>query len=180
VKRLVEMHDGHVEARSEGEGRGSEFIIRLPVVLSVTREETKQTDASFARPTSGHRVLIVDDNLDAATSLAMMLKLMNHEVRTAGDGAEGLDTAEFFRPILILLDLGMPRLNGYETCRRIREQPWGKEMVIFALTGWGQEEDKLRCQQAGFDGHFVKPVEPAAIEKLLARPAADLRSGHVR
>jgi DNA-binding response OmpR family regulator len=123
------------------------------------------------------RILIVDDNQDSAMSLAMMLKLMGNEVRTAHDGLEGAAAAAAFRPNVILLDIGMPKLNGYDACRRIREQPWAKNTVIVALTGWGQEEDKRRSQQAGFNNHLVKPVEPAALEKLLADVKA--RTGDV-
>jgi CheY-like chemotaxis protein len=112
---------------------------------------------------------VVDDNEDAADSLAMMLQMMGNEVRTAHDGLEGVELAATFRPDLVLLDIGMPRLNGYDACRRIREQPWGKNVLLVALTGWGQEEDKRRSHEAGFDTHLVKPVEPEALEKLLAR-----------
>jgi PAS domain S-box-containing protein len=168
VKRLVEMHDGAVEATSEGPGMGSEFVIRLPVVLSVVNGITDEDPDQPLRPTARRRILVVDDNVDAASSLAMMLKIMGNEIRTAHDGLEGIEAAETFRPDLILLDIGMPKLNGYETCRRIREEPWGKSIVIVALTGWGQEDDKRRSLEAGFNHHLVKPVEPAALERLLA------------
>jgi CheY-like chemotaxis protein/anti-sigma regulatory factor (Ser/Thr protein kinase) len=168
VKRLVEMHGGSVEARSEGQGMGSEFIVRLPVALSVVHERQDEGDDQEARPTARHRILVVDDSEDAASSLAMVLRIMGNEVRTAHDGLEGVEAAAAFRPDVILLDIGMPKLNGYDACRRIREQPWGKGVVIVALTGWGQDEDKRRSQEAGFDSHLVKPVEPAALEKLLA------------
>ena len=111
---------------------------------------------------------MVDDNIDAAGTLEMMLKFMGNEVRTAHDGLEGLEAAAAFAPEAILMDIGMPELNGYEACRRMRQEPWGKNIVIVALTGWGQDEDKRRSREAGFNGHLVKPVEPAAIEKLLA------------
>jgi DNA-binding response OmpR family regulator len=114
-------------------------------------------------------VLVVDDNRDAAASLAMMLSLRGHDTRTAHDGLEALELAEAFRPEVILLDIGLPKLNGYDTCRRIREQPWGKGMCIVAVTGWGQEDDRRRSQEAGFDEHMVKPVDVAALEQLLAR-----------
>ncbi len=169
VKRLIQMHGGRVEAHSEGYGKGSEFILRLPLVASPVRES--RTDAQDPHPTPStprHRILVVDDHTDAANSMAMMLQMMGNEVQTAQDGLAGVAAAETFRPDLILLDIGMPRLNGYDACRRIREQPWGKKMVIVALTGWGQEEDKRRSQEAGFDSHLIKPVEPAALEKLLA------------
>jgi PAS domain S-box-containing protein len=168
VKRLVEMHGGSVEAHSEGHGMGSEFVIRLPLVLSLTQEQEGERDNQQTFRASGHRILVVDDNVDSATTLAMMLKIMGHEVRTAHDGLEGVETAAVFRPDFILLDIGMPKLNGYDACRRIREQPWGKNVGIVALTGWGQDEDKRRSQEAGFNSHLVKPVEPAALEKLLA------------
>ncbi len=168
VKRLVEMHGGTVEAHSEGHGMGSEFVVRLPIVLSVVQERQEEGDEQQDPPTARRRVLVVDDNVDAASSLAMVLKLMGNEVRTAHDGLEGVAAAREFRPDVILLDIGMPRLNGYEACRRIRQEPWGKNVVLVALTGWGQEEDKRKAQEAGFDRHMVKPVEPAALAKLLA------------
>jgi CheY-like chemotaxis protein len=168
VKRLVEMHGGTVEVQSEGYGKGSEFIIRLPLVAALTQEQRGGGEDHHARQTGVQRVLVVDDNVDSATSLAMMLQLMGHEVRTAHDGLQGIDVASEFRPDVILLDIGMPKLNGYDACRRIREQPWGKDVAIIALTGWGQEEDKRRSKEAGFNFHMVKPVEPAALEKLLS------------
>ena len=114
------------------------------------------------------RILVADDNQDAATSMAMLLRLMNNEVRTAHDGIEAVEVAEAFRPQVILIDVGMPRLNGYEATRRIREQPWGKPIAIIALTGWGQESDKERSHEAGCDGHLVKPINFSDLENLLA------------
>jgi PAS domain S-box-containing protein len=166
VKKLVEMHGGSVGVESDGPGTGSEFTVRLPVVLAVA--QPTGGDEEPARPSSRRRVLVVDDNVDAAMSLAMMLDLMGSEARTAHDGLEALDAAAAFRPDLILLDIGMPRLNGHETARRIRAQPWGTDVVLVALTGWGQEEDRRKSQEAGFDAHMTKPIEPAALEKLLA------------
>jgi CheY-like chemotaxis protein len=121
----------------------------------------------------------VDDNVDVADSLARLLRLMGSEVRTAHDGLEGVEAAAAYRPDLILLDIGMPRLNGYDACRRIREQPWGKGIRIVAVTGWGQDEDKRHSQEAGFDRHLVKPVRPVVLEKLLAelRTTARLQQG---
>jgi signal transduction histidine kinase len=169
VKRLVELHGGRVEARSEGHGKGSEFVVRLPVVLSMVQENQESPgDEQQPSPAVRRRVLLVDDNVDAAASMALMLEIMGNEVRIAHDGVAGVEAAAEFRPNLILLDIGMPRLNGYEACRRIREQPWGQKAVIVALTGWGQDEDRRRSQEAGFNNHLVKPVEPAALEKLLA------------
>lgn len=170
VKRLIEMHGGAVEAHSEGLGKGSEFIIRLPLALSVAPEQPIEKPPLPAAHTGGRRILVVDDNVDSASSLAMMLKAMGNDVRTANDGVEAVETAEAFGPDLVLLDIGMPRMNGFEACRRIREQAWGNRVTIVALTGWGQEEDKRRSQEAGFDDHLVKPVDPAALERLLFRP----------
>jgi PAS domain S-box-containing protein len=167
VKGVVEMHGGSVEAHSEGQGRGTEVTVRLKALSSPLREASDDPQRA-ARTPARHRVLIVDDNIDAATSLALLIQLMNHEVETAHDGLEALAKAAEFRPDLILLDLGMPKLNGYDTCRRLREEPWGRNIVIVALTGWGQDEDRRRSQAAGFDHHLVKPVDPAILRQLLA------------
>ena len=117
---------------------------------------------------SSLRILIVDDNQDGADTLAMMLKAMGNEVRTAYDGLQGIDMAAQMQPDVVLLDIGLPKLNGYEACRRMRGQPWGQKIVIIAVTGWGQEEDMRRSHEAGFDHHLVKPVDPQALMKLLA------------
>jgi CheY-like chemotaxis protein len=114
-----------------------------------------------------HRILVADDNVDCASSLAMMLRLMGNDVRTAHDGLEAVAAAAAYRPDLILLDIGMPKLNGYEACRRIREQPWGKGILIAAVTGWGQEEDRRLSRNVGFNHHLIKPVGHDAVEKLL-------------
>ena len=118
---------------------------------------------------TARRVLVVDDNRDAAESLAMFLELSGHTVQTAYDGEEALEAAENFRPEVVLLDLGMPKLNGYEVCRRIREREWGEHPLIVAQTGWGQDDDKARTREAGFDGHLVKPVDPANVIQLVAK-----------
>ena len=168
VRRLVQMHGGSVEARSDGNGRGSEFVVRLPMaLLSVGDESSNQPDT--ARATARRRILIADDNRDAADSLAMMLTMTGYETQTAHDGMQALDVAAAFRPDVMLLDIGMPKLNGHEVCRRLRQEAWGKDMVVIALTGWGQEEDKRRSLEAGFNFHMVKPVQPAALEDLLTR-----------
>jgi PAS domain S-box-containing protein len=166
VQRLVEMHDGSVEARSDGHRMGSEFVVRLPVVLSVVEPLGGHDQPS--RPSNRRRILVVDDNRDSATSLAMLLKLLGNETRTAHDGLEALDVAAAFRPDLIFLDIGMPRLNGYDTARRIRTQPWGRDTTLIALTGWGQEDDRRQSREAGFDSHITKPVDPDVLEKVLA------------
>ncbi|HZN02528.1 MAG TPA: ATP-binding protein, partial [Candidatus Polarisedimenticolia bacterium] len=167
VKGLVEMHGGTVEARSEGRGKGSEFVVQLPV-RSLEAEKQRSDWGGATTRIPSRRVLIVDDNRDAAVSLAAMLNFMGNETQTAHDGYEALDVAASFRPDLVMLDIGMPRLSGYDTARRIREQPWGRGMVLVALTGWGQEEDRRKSKDAGFDSHLVKPIEPGAMERLLA------------
>lgn len=166
VKRLVEMHGGSIEAKSDGHGRGSEFVVRLPIVMSLVPTQNDEAKPKLA--SNRRRVLVVDDNRDAAKSLAMMLKLMGNETKTAHDGLEALDVAAAYQPDLILLDIGMPKLNGYDTARHIREQPWSKGVVLVALTGWGQDEDRRKSQEAGFDLHMIKPIEPSALEKILA------------
>lgn len=168
VKRLVEMHGGGIEVKSAGPDQGSEFIVRLPIVVE---EPNLQAADGKAEPTdikSSLRILVVDDNKDGADSLAMMLKMMGNETHTAYDGQEGVKVSEQERPDVILFDIGLPNLNGYEACRRIREQEWGKAVTLIALTGWGQEDDRRRSQEAGFDHHMVKPVDPTALMKLLA------------
>jgi CheY-like chemotaxis protein len=173
VKRLVEMHGGSVEVRSPGLNQGSEFIVCLPAVVGLLSEP--QSADGVSRPAAAkRRILVVDDNENAAKVLGMLLTALGNDVRTTFDGFTAIEMAESFLPEIILLDIGMPKLNGYETARRIREQPWGKNVMLAALTGWGQEEDKRRTREAGFDHHFVKPLEPATLQKLLAEyePAA--------
>jgi PAS domain S-box-containing protein len=174
VKRLVELHGGTVEVRSGGLDQGSEFIVRLPIVVGLVQEVHQRHGDSI--PISGkRRVLVVDDNENAANVLAMFLKALGSDVRTAYDGLAALELAEEFRPEIILLDIGMPKLNGYDTAQRIRQQPWGTGVVLAALTGWGQEEDKRRTREAGFDHHYVKPVEPSILQRLLAEYGLGLR-----
>jgi CheY-like chemotaxis protein len=116
----------------------------------------------------GRRVLVVDDNRDAADTLSLLLELMGHEARSAHDGLEALSAAEAFKPDVVLLDIGLPKMNGYEVCRRLRQEPWGREAFLVALTGWGQADDLRQASEAGFDRHLVKPVEEAVLQKLLA------------
>jgi PAS domain S-box-containing protein len=167
VRRLVEMHGGRVEARSEGPGRGSEFHVFLPVMQEVSAIPAPGRVESSPLPKLSLRILIVDDNRDSADSLAMMLKIMGNTIRTAYDGQEAVSTADTFQPDVILLDIGLPKLNGYEACRRIREQSAGRKIFIIAQTGWGQEEDRQRTHDAGFDLHMVKPVDPMKLKNLL-------------
>ena len=163
VRRLVQLHGGSVEARSAGVGKGSAFVVRMPI------GDAPEAVAAptVARPTQARRILVVDDNHDAAESLAMLLSITGHETSMAHDGGAAYDCAERERPDVVLLDLGLPTLSGHEVCRRIRQQPWGGEMFLIALTGWGQDEDRQKTRDAGFDGHLVKPVAYDALLKLL-------------
>jgi signal transduction histidine kinase len=179
VRQLVEMHGGTVSASSEGPGKGSEFVIRLP--LSIERASPGEAQGPEAGapaaaeqpaapvPPPQRRILVADDNADARESLATLLELNGHEVYQAEDGTDALERAERYRPDVALLDIGMPRANGYEVARHIRSQPWGRGMVLIALTGWGQESDRRLSQEAGFDNHLTKPVEPLVLDELLAK-----------
>src|SRR6516162_4566891 len=144
VKRLVEMHGGSVEVKSAGPDLGSEFMVRLPVLLEAHQGPSHSGQESELTSGGASRILVVDDNPDVAASLAMMLKMVGNEVRIANDGLEGLRVADEFRPTVVLLDIGLPKMNGYEVARQIRQHDWGKQMVLIALTGWGQDEDRLR------------------------------------
>jgi PAS domain S-box-containing protein len=168
VKRLVEMHGGSVEAWSEGKDKGSEFTIRVPALADPRNRERDAIPADDSMPKGHRRILIVDDNELSANSLSILLGMAGNETRTAYDGAEAVATAETFRPDVVLLDLGLPLMDGYETCTRIRQQPWGKDILVVALTGWGQAEDRRRSTEAGFDRHIVKPADPVQLMKLLA------------
>jgi CheY-like chemotaxis protein/two-component sensor histidine kinase len=165
VKRLAEMHGGSIEARSAGEGQGSEFIVRLPVLSRSAVAEKPELVESESQPQ--RRVLIVDDNRDSADSLAMLLEITGNKTYMAHDGVEAVEAIEKHQPEVVLLDIGLPRLDGHEVCRRVREQPWGKDIVMIALTGWGQEDDRRRSEEAGFNGHLVKPVDYDKLLELL-------------
>ena len=175
VKGLLEMHGGTIEARSDGEGRGSEFVVRLPVVMSDAGPARPNGQTSETVPPVRRRILVVDDNVDAADSLGQLLEMLGNEVRTANDGEAGIAVAAQFRPDMVLMDIAMPKLNGYEAARRMREHPWCQGMVLVALTGWGQENDRKRSADAGFDHHLIKPVEIGALTKLMS----GLRLAHV-
>jgi signal transduction histidine kinase len=168
VKRLVELHGGSVEAHSDGLDQGSTFTVRIPL-LERAPEEIPNLAESALHPqrVRRHRILIADDNRDAAASLALLLHLDGHIVRTADDGAEALEIGAEFYPDVVLLDLGMPRLDGYEAVQRARQEPWGRGVTFIALTGWGQPEDQRRVREAGFDHHLVKPCSPSALRTLL-------------
>ena len=166
------MHDGSVEVRSAGVDQGSEFVVRLPLLSEMLPPQTQEKSDAEPEATVQRRILLVDDNRDSADSLAMLLKVMGHEVRIAHDGLEAVEGAATFQPHVILLDIGLPRLNGYEAARRIREQQRHKDLTLVALTGFGQDEDRRRAEEAGFDAHMVKPVDFAALAKLLAASRA--------
>lgn len=167
AKQLVELHGGSIEAHSEGTGKGSEFVIRLPITISqVDLPDELQNPGTVSVK---NRILIVDDNLDSAQSLSEVLSLRGSETFVAHDGEEAVAAAERLRPDVILLDIGLPKLNGFDACRRIREYSWAKNILIIALTGWGQEEDRRKSTEAGFDVHLVKPVSVAELLNLLAR-----------
>jgi CheY-like chemotaxis protein len=172
VKTLVEMHGGSVEARSDGLGHGSEFIVRLPIVVEAA-DTAPASPSDSAAATGARRILIVDDSVDGAESLAMLLEFGGHQTWQAHDGLEAIEMAERVRPDVVLLDIGLPRMNGYEVCRRIRQEPWGRDLVMVALTGWGQEEDRRQSLDAGFNAHMVKPVDhDELLEFLASRPSA--------
>ncbi|HEY4445711.1 MAG TPA: PAS domain-containing protein [Steroidobacteraceae bacterium] len=168
VRGLVELHGGAVEAMSEGPGRGSKFTVRLPLADSVASVAAAAETEAPTVATVGRRVLVADDNKDAADALAMLLELAGHEVRVAHGGRAALSLAQTFRPDVAVLDIGMPELNGYEVAKELRREPWGSRMCLVALTGWGQDEDRQRAKDAGFDRHLTKPVDTDALEKLLS------------
>jgi CheY-like chemotaxis protein len=170
VRRLVEMHGGRVEARSGGPGAGSEFVVALPLARSTARAGAAESERADARPAvnAPRRVLVVDDNRDAGESLEMLLRVLGVESRVVHDGESALAALRAFRPEMVLLDLGMPGMDGYEVARRIRERPEDGEPVVIALTGWGQPEDRRRTREAGFDHHLVKPVGLGVLQSLLA------------
>jgi signal transduction histidine kinase/ActR/RegA family two-component response regulator len=170
VRRLVEMHGGRVEAHSAGLGRGTEMVVRLPVPPGPVAEEAPAAPA-VRSPQAGaagaFRILIVDDNEDSAESLAVLMELAGHEVRTAFEGLSALEEARTFRPGVVLLDIGLPNLDGYEVARRLCQEPGRDRMLLLAMTGYSQEEDRRRSREAGFDHHLVKPVDLDKLRGLL-------------
>jgi two-component system, chemotaxis family, CheB/CheR fusion protein len=177
VKNLVEMHGGTVDVQSAGAGQGSEFVVRLPMLLEAQPPPPTAGRRVAPSPTIKYgRILVVDDNRDSATSLAMLLKLSADETRIAHDGIEAVEAAATFKPDVILMDIGLPKLNGYEACHRIRDTPWGTNIVMIALTGWGQDEDRQKSKDARFDAHLVKPVEYTVLMKLLTELLSSAKS----
>ena len=171
VKRMVELHGGTVSAYSAGKGKGSRFTVRLPA-LSADCAVIVHDPAPVTAPSGPYRILVVDDNRDASETLATLLRLIGHETMTAFDGKEAIAAAAQFRPDVVLLDIGLPRTNGYDVARHLRTQSWGRSTKLIALTGWGQDEDRRKSQEAGFDAHIVKPVDHAYLIQLLASLAS--------
>ncbi|HKQ30356.1 MAG TPA: GAF domain-containing protein [Burkholderiales bacterium] len=169
ARHLVHMHDGTIEASSDGTGKGSEFIVRLPLALSGT---AAISDADAPGPNGDGevalRILVADDNVDSATSMEMLLEILGNRVCIANDGAAAVAAAKEFQPDVVMLDIGMPKMNGYDAAETIRRQPWGSDMVLVAVTGWGQDADKQRSKTVGFDYHLVKPIAPHALSSLMA------------
>jgi PAS domain S-box-containing protein len=176
VRNLVEMHGGKVEARSEGLGQGSEFIVRLPLLALAAPGVEESQDKPKRLASNALRVLLVEDNVDSAEMMAFTLRLGGHEVRTAHDGLSALEVACAFRPQVVLCDIGMPGIDGHEVATRLRAQPEFKQTRIIALSGYGQEEDRRRSKEVGFDYHLTKPVEPEALEALLDSLRSDGRT----
>jgi PAS domain S-box-containing protein len=170
VRSLVEMHSGSVEVQSEGPGTGSTFTVRLPLLRSLVpvQQAGAQESGGDSAEQQTRRILIADDNVDAAASLALLLQMQGHETRTANNGRQAVELAAAFHPDIIFMDLGMPQLDGLEATRQIRAEPWGKAMVIVALTGWGQESNRRQTREVGMDLHLVKPINLEGIAAVLA------------
>jgi CheY-like chemotaxis protein len=166
TKRLVELHGGSVSVHSDGPGTGSEFVIRLPT-KPMTERPAVDEPVPEVSPAKGRRILIVDDNVDNAESLSLLLRFKGFETAQAFDGEEAMAEAQAFKPDVILLDIGLPKLDGREVCRRIRLEPWGRAMRIIAVTGWGQDEDRRKSADAGFDHHLVKPIQYSELQAVL-------------
>jgi PAS domain S-box-containing protein len=169
ARRLAEMHGGTLEAYSAGVDKGSTFRLRLPVHVRLSTPAVQQAEPRQPAPQISRRVLLVDDNEDALRTINMMMQSLGNQTCIARNGLEALEAAETFRPEVVLMDLGMPKMNGYEAAKRLRAQPWGKNIVLVALTGWGQEKDRQRTLEAGFDDHLVKPVELEALQNCLGK-----------
>ena len=167
VKNLVEMHGGNVAVHSDGIGQGCEFVVRLPLSVARLSNDLPGNEAGPANTPASRRILVVDDNRDAANSLGMLLKLIGADVQIAYNGSDALEAFATCKPAVVLLDIGMPGMDGYEVARRIRQEPHSGDVTLIALTGWGQEEDRQRSRAAGFDHHLVKPPEFSTLKTLL-------------
>jgi PAS domain S-box-containing protein len=173
ARTLVHLHGGTIEAHSEGQGKGCEFTVRLPVAAAVEETVSEPLRATSSEPAPLKRVLVVDDNRDAADSLGMLLQFLGADVHVVHDGRSALEALKTFKPEVVLLDLGMPEMNGLEVARRVREDPQHGEITLVALTGWGQREDRRRTHEAGFDYHLVKPADVGALQNILTLREAD-------
>jgi CheY-like chemotaxis protein len=164
------MHLGTVSVQSQGPGTGSTFTVRLPLLRTLVpvQQGTARESSEESLDPQARRILIADDNVDAAASLALLLEMQGHETRTANNGREAVELAETFQPDIIFMDLGMPQVDGIEATRQIRAEPWGKAMVIVALTGWGQESNRRQTRAVGMDLHLVKPINLEGIAAVLA------------
>lgn len=175
MKKIVELHRGRVKAKSAGIGQGSEFIVRLPLLISKPPNESTPSRAAEQSAVAS-RILIVDDNVDSADSLAMMLRMSGHDVHTVYSGQSALAAAIEYEPTIVLLDIGLPEVDGYEIARQLRQRPEFKAVWLIAITGCGQDADLQRSRDAGFDHHLVKPVDPHKLEELLGRLTEKRRS----
>jgi CheY-like chemotaxis protein len=169
AKGLTLLHGGQLQVHSAGRGQGSEFTIRLPASLIVEAPPTQKGSADSGAQAAPLRILIADDNRDAADSLSMLLKLSGHDIKVARTGGEALTVAGQFRPEIGIIDIGMPDMDGYEVAQRIRHEAWGEHMTLIAVTGWGQADDKRRALAAGFDRHMTKPVDPEDLERAFRK-----------
>ncbi|PWT95913.1 MAG: hypothetical protein C5B55_00665 [Blastocatellia bacterium] len=167
VKRLVDMHGGSISVRNRVDGVGAEFTVRLPVSIEASPIPPLQSQM-YAKRESGLNILVVDDNVDAAESLSMLMQVMGNKTQTANDGEEALRLASKLHPDVVLLDVGLPKMNGYDVARAIRQQTWAQRPILIAITGWGQTEDKANSKEAGFDHHVVKPVDPDVLLELIS------------
>ncbi len=174
ARRIAELHGGTLEAHSEGEDKGSEFILLLPLALGAAQAPEERSAAEAGKPAVPRRVLVVDDNADAAVTLQLLLQSLGHETHVVHDGAAALDAARRLEPDVVLLDIGLPGLDGYEVARRLREMEAARPLRIIAVTGWGTEADRRRSQEAGFDLHLVKPLDPEELAQVLGRNGATL------
>jgi CheY-like chemotaxis protein/two-component sensor histidine kinase len=177
ARGLIELHGGHIEARSAGVGEGSEFIVSLPRAALLDSQIDPSTDAASAKSRQSRRILIADDNRDGAESMQLYLQMQGHEVHVAFNGADALSVAAQIKPEVGVIDIGLPDVSGHEVARRIREEVWGRGVLLIALTGWGQESDKLRARAAGFDRHCTKPVDPVELERLFLSSQRGTKDG---